>query len=63
MPEKDENEQVDQRHFVLSEEQWCAFTEALEEPARRIPQLEELLREPSVLERGRPACSEFKIPE
>jgi uncharacterized protein (DUF1778 family) len=42
---------ADQRHFELSASHWRAFTEALDRPARRIPQLEKLLREPSVLER------------
>jgi uncharacterized protein (DUF1778 family) len=43
---------ADQTEFVLSEEQWQAFTEALDRPARHLPELEKLLREPSVLERG-----------
>ena len=43
-------EQADQRHFVLSDEQWRAFTEAQDRPARHLPQLEKLLREPSILE-------------
>lgn len=43
---------ADQRHFVLSSERWRAFTEALDRPARRIPRLERLLREPSILERS-----------
>ena len=43
---------ADQRHFVLSDKQWRAFTEALDRPARRIPQLEKLLREPSILDRA-----------
>jgi uncharacterized protein (DUF1778 family) len=47
-----QQEQADQTHFVLSEEHWRAFTEALDRPARHIPRLEKLLREPSVLERA-----------
>ncbi|MGA7342377.1 MAG: DUF1778 domain-containing protein [Terracidiphilus sp.] len=45
-----ENAQPDQRHFVLSDEQWRAFIGALDRPPRRIPELEKLLRELSVLE-------------
>jgi hypothetical protein len=44
---------ADQTHFVLSDEQWLAFTEAFDQPARHLPKLEKLLRELSVLERGR----------
>jgi uncharacterized protein (DUF1778 family) len=43
---------ADQTHFVLSDEQWRALTEALDRPARHLPKLEKLLREPSILERG-----------
>jgi uncharacterized protein (DUF1778 family) len=49
--ERAERTLADQRHFVLSSEQWRAFTEALDRPARHIPELEKLLREPSILER------------
>jgi len=42
---------ADQRHFELSPRQWQAFTEALDRPIRRLPRLEKLMREPSVLER------------
>jgi uncharacterized protein (DUF1778 family) len=49
-PEKEEHEE--QIHFVLSEEQWSAFRDALERPARHLPGLERLLREPSILERS-----------
>jgi len=45
-----EEDQTDQTQFMLSEEQWQAFTEALDRPARRLPQLEKLLQEPSILE-------------
>ena len=50
--ERAERMLADQRHFVLSDEQWRAFTKALDEPARHLPRLEKLLREPSVLERA-----------
>jgi uncharacterized protein (DUF1778 family) len=43
---------ADQRHFELSDRQWRAFTEALDQPVRRIPELEKLMREPSILERS-----------
>ena len=47
-----EEEQADQTQFVLSDEEWCAFTEAMDRPARHLPELEKLLREPSILERA-----------
>jgi uncharacterized protein (DUF1778 family) len=47
-----EQDAADKTEFVLSEEQWIAFTEALDRAARHLPELEKLLREPSVLERG-----------
>jgi uncharacterized protein (DUF1778 family) len=50
--ERAERTLADQRHFVLSSAQWQAFTEALDRPARRIPELEKLLREPSILEQS-----------
>ena len=50
--ERAERTLADQTHFVLSDEQWQAFTEALDQPARRLPQLEKLLREPSILEQA-----------
>jgi len=50
--ERAERTLADQTHFVLSAEQWKAFTEALDQPARHLPRLEKLLREPSVLERA-----------
>lgn len=49
--ERAERTLADQKRFELSEKHWSAFIEALDRPARRIPQLEKLLREPSVLER------------
>jgi uncharacterized protein (DUF1778 family) len=50
--ERAERTLADQEHFVLSSEQWQAFIGALDQPARHLPQLEKLLREPSVLERA-----------
>jgi uncharacterized protein (DUF1778 family) len=50
--ERAERTLADQRHFVLTGEQWRAFSKALDRPARRIPQLEKLLREPSIFERA-----------
>ncbi|MGA8529555.1 MAG: DUF1778 domain-containing protein [Acidobacteriaceae bacterium] len=42
---------ADQRHFELNARQWQTFTEALDRPPRRLPHLERLLRETSILER------------
>jgi uncharacterized protein (DUF1778 family) len=42
---------ADQVHFVLSPRQWKAFNDALERPARVLPNLRRLLTEPSVFER------------
>jgi uncharacterized protein (DUF1778 family) len=39
-------------HFGLNAEQWEAFMAALEAPPREIPALQQLMREPSVFERG-----------
>ena len=50
--ERAERTLADQTHFVLSGEQWQAFIDALDQPARHLPRLERLLREPSVLERA-----------
>jgi uncharacterized protein (DUF1778 family) len=43
---------ADQREFVLTSPKWRAFADALDRPPRRIPALEKLLREPSILERA-----------
>jgi uncharacterized protein (DUF1778 family) len=43
---------ADQTQFVLSGKNWKAFVEALDQPARRLPRLEKLLREPSILDRA-----------
>jgi uncharacterized protein (DUF1778 family) len=50
--ERAERTLADQTHFVLSDEQWQVFIEALDQPARHLPRLEKLLREPSILERA-----------
>ncbi len=41
---------ADQRHFELDPRQWRAFTHALDRPVKKLPRLEKLLRERSVLE-------------
>ncbi|MGD0629143.1 MAG: DUF1778 domain-containing protein [Terracidiphilus sp.] len=50
--ERAERMLADQTHFVLSKKDWQAFTEALDQPARHLPRLGKLLREPSVLDRA-----------
>ena len=52
MHDEEQDAQVDRTHFVLSDERWRAFTEILERPARSIPKLERLLKQPSILERN-----------
>jgi uncharacterized protein (DUF1778 family) len=42
---------ADRRRFGLDAERWAAFMEALDAPARPLPQLQKLLTEPSVFER------------
>ncbi|MFZ1086584.1 MAG: DUF1778 domain-containing protein [Terracidiphilus sp.] len=49
--ERAERTLADQRHFVLSDKAWQDFTDALDQPARHLPRLEELLRGPSILEK------------
>ena len=41
----------DRRRFGLDAERWAAFQAALDAPARELPRLRRLLREPSVFER------------
>jgi uncharacterized protein (DUF1778 family) len=41
---------LEQRHFVLSAEQWDKFCEALDGPAREFPGLQKLLTEPGVFD-------------
>jgi uncharacterized protein (DUF1778 family) len=50
--ERAERTLADQTRFVLSGDNWQAFVEALDQPARHLPRLEKLLREPSVLDRA-----------
>jgi uncharacterized protein (DUF1778 family) len=40
---------ADRRHFVLSEDQWLAFQEAMDRPVQAKPRLKKLLSEPGVL--------------
>lgn len=40
---------ADRRHFVLNDEQWLAFQEALDRPVQTKPQLKKLLTEPGLL--------------
>ena len=44
---------ADRRLFVLDDDQWTAFLEALDAPPQPMPRLEHLLREPSALEKAR----------
>lgn len=41
---------ADRRLFVLDDEQWQAFMEALDRPARENPRLKKLLTEPGVFD-------------
>lgn len=50
--ERAERTLADQRQFVLTSAQWRVFTQALDRPAQRKPQLERLLQEPSILEQA-----------
>lgn len=43
---------ADRRRFGLDAEQWTAFLEALDAPARPLPRVERLFGQPSVFERG-----------
>ena len=40
---------ADRRHFMLSEDQWQAFQQALDRPVQAKPRLKKLLNEPGVL--------------
>jgi uncharacterized protein (DUF1778 family) len=46
-----EQDLVDQRHFVVSEDRYQAFLEALDAPPKDKPRLERLFSEKSSLER------------
>ena len=50
--ERAERTLADQRHFELGPKQWQAFMQALDRPARKMPRLEKLMRESSILERS-----------
>jgi uncharacterized protein (DUF1778 family) len=41
---------AERRHFVLNEEQWQVFQEALDRPVRAKPRLKKLLTEAGILE-------------
>ena len=40
---------ADRRHFVLNDDQWQAFQQALDRPVQAKPRLKKLLSEPGVL--------------
>jgi uncharacterized protein (DUF1778 family) len=40
---------ADRRHFLLDDEQWTAFQQALDRPVQIKPRLKKLLNEPGVL--------------
>ena len=40
---------ADRRHFVLDDEQWTAFQQAMDRPVQARPRLKKLLTEPGVL--------------
>ena len=41
---------ADRRHFVLNDEEWQAFQQALDRPVQGKPRLKKLLGEPGVLD-------------
>ena len=41
---------ADRRHFVLTDEQWVAFQQALDAPPQPLPRLKKLMTEPSILD-------------
>ena len=41
---------ADRTRFEMSPERWNAFLDALDEPARDVPELRRLMAEPSVFE-------------
>jgi uncharacterized protein (DUF1778 family) len=43
----------DRQQFFLNAEQWGKFLEALDRPPRPMPRLQQLMREPSLFERGK----------
>ena len=49
--EKAEEALADQTRFILNEEQWKKFMEALDRPAKEKPRLKKLFTEPHIAER------------
>ena len=43
---------ADRQRFGLNATQWSAFLEALDQPARALPELESLLREPGIFDQS-----------
>lgn len=41
---------ADRRHFVLNDEQWEAFWQALDAPPQPLPRLQKLMTEPGLLD-------------
>lgn len=41
---------ADRRHFVLDDEQWQAFQQALDAPPQPLPRLKKLMTEPGLLD-------------
>ena len=41
---------ADRRHFVLNDEQWQAFQQALNAPPQSLPRLKKLMTEPGLLD-------------
>ena len=42
---------ADRRHFILNDEQWHAFAQALDAPPQPLPRLKKLMSEPSILDK------------
>ena len=40
---------ADRRHFVVNDDQWQAFQQALDRPVQAKPRLKKLLNEPGIL--------------
>lgn len=41
---------ADRRHFILNDEQWEAFVQALDAPPQTLPRLKKLMTEPGILD-------------
>jgi predicted DNA-binding antitoxin AbrB/MazE fold protein len=52
-PSADADETADQVQFVLPEDRWQAFCDALDAPPKEIPALRKLLMEPSLFDGNR----------